>query len=136
MPAMKGVRPRFLSVKGPEVVNMYVGESERNVRDVFARARALAPCVAQGGGGGGRPGGTIFKSNLETKGTGTVFQKKAKSETQRLAARRGALGWRWSALFPPWTPPHPMTSSLCAGVVRFIIRSREDTTHFLISDTS
>ena len=36
---------RFLSVKGPELVNMYVGESERNVREVFERARGAAPCV-------------------------------------------------------------------------------------------
>ena len=36
---------RFLSVKGPELINMYVGESEKNVRDVFAKARGAAPCV-------------------------------------------------------------------------------------------
>uniref|UniRef100_A0A8C5TG37 Peroxisomal ATPase PEX6 n=1 Tax=Malurus cyaneus samueli TaxID=2593467 RepID=A0A8C5TG37_9PASS len=35
----------FLSVKGPELINMYVGQSEENVRDVFARARAAAPCI-------------------------------------------------------------------------------------------
>ena len=35
----------FLSVKGPELLDMYVGESERNVREVFARARKYAPCV-------------------------------------------------------------------------------------------
>lgn len=35
----------FLSVKGPELINMYVGESERLVRDVFARARRARPCV-------------------------------------------------------------------------------------------
>jgi SpoVK/Ycf46/Vps4 family AAA+-type ATPase len=35
----------FISVQGPELINMYVGESERNVRDVFVRARAAAPCV-------------------------------------------------------------------------------------------
>jgi peroxin-6 len=35
----------FISVKGPELLNMYVGESEHNVRQVFARARAAAPCV-------------------------------------------------------------------------------------------
>lgn len=35
----------FLSVKGPELINMYVGQSEENVREVFARARAAAPCV-------------------------------------------------------------------------------------------
>lgn len=35
----------FLSVKGPELINMYVGQSEENVREVFSRARAAAPCV-------------------------------------------------------------------------------------------
>ncbi|XP_036763144.2 peroxisome biogenesis factor 6 isoform X2 [Manis pentadactyla] len=35
----------FLSVKGPELLNMYVGQSEENVREVFARARAAAPCI-------------------------------------------------------------------------------------------
>ncbi|KAG8546290.1 hypothetical protein GDO81_019309 [Engystomops pustulosus] len=35
----------FLSVKGPELINMYVGQSEENVREVFARAQAAAPCI-------------------------------------------------------------------------------------------
>ena len=35
----------FMSVKGPELINMYVGESERNVRLVFERARQCKPCV-------------------------------------------------------------------------------------------
>lgn len=35
----------FLSVKGPELINMYVGQSEQNVRDVFKRAREALPCV-------------------------------------------------------------------------------------------
>ena len=35
----------FLSVKGPELLNMYVGQSEANVRDLFVRARAARPCV-------------------------------------------------------------------------------------------
>lgn len=35
----------FISVKGPELLNMYVGESESRVRQVFARARASSPCV-------------------------------------------------------------------------------------------
>ncbi|TXT08098.1 uncharacterized protein COLE_05022 [Cutaneotrichosporon oleaginosum] len=38
-------RCNFISVKGPELLNKYVGESERAVRQVFARARASAPCV-------------------------------------------------------------------------------------------
>ncbi|XP_061687069.1 peroxisomal ATPase PEX6-like isoform X9 [Syngnathoides biaculeatus] len=35
----------FLSVKGPELLNMYVGQSEENIREVFERARSAAPCV-------------------------------------------------------------------------------------------
>lgn len=35
----------FISIKGPELLNKYVGESERAVRQVFSRARAAAPCV-------------------------------------------------------------------------------------------
>lgn len=35
----------FISVKGPELLNMYVGESERAVRICFERARNSAPCV-------------------------------------------------------------------------------------------
>lgn len=35
----------FISVKGPELLDMYVGESEKHVREVFARAAAAAPCV-------------------------------------------------------------------------------------------
>ncbi|KAH8920502.1 AAA-domain-containing protein [Atractiella rhizophila] len=35
----------FISVKGPELLNKYVGESERAVRQVFARARASNPCI-------------------------------------------------------------------------------------------
>ncbi|XP_058496719.1 peroxisomal ATPase PEX6 isoform X3 [Solea solea] len=35
----------FLSVKGPELINMYVGQSEENIREVFVRARSAAPCV-------------------------------------------------------------------------------------------
>lgn len=35
----------FLSVKGPELINMYIGESEKNVRDIFQKARSACPCV-------------------------------------------------------------------------------------------
>ncbi|XP_014907670.1 nuclear valosin-containing protein-like [Poecilia latipinna] len=35
----------FISVKGPELLNMYVGESERAVRQVFQRGSNSAPCV-------------------------------------------------------------------------------------------
>merc|ERR1712183_931921 len=35
----------FISVKGPEVLTMWFGESEANVRDIFDKARSAAPCV-------------------------------------------------------------------------------------------
>lgn len=35
----------FISIKGPELLNKYVGESERAVRQVFQRAAASSPCV-------------------------------------------------------------------------------------------
>ncbi|KAI9376842.1 P-loop containing nucleoside triphosphate hydrolase protein [Aspergillus egyptiacus] len=38
-------RANFISVKGPELLNKYVGESERAVRQVFVRARSSVPCV-------------------------------------------------------------------------------------------
>ncbi|WVF68166.1 hypothetical protein IAT40_002931 [Kwoniella sp. CBS 6097] len=38
-------KANFISVKGPELLNKYVGESERAVRQVFTRARASSPCV-------------------------------------------------------------------------------------------
>merc|ERR1712001_586868 len=53
----------FISVKGPELLTMWFGESEANVREIFDKARSAAPCVlffdeldsiakARGGGGG------------------------------------------------------------------------------------
>ena len=57
----------FISVKGPELLTMWFGESEGNVREVFDKARGAAPCVlffdeldsiaTQRGGGGGDSGG-------------------------------------------------------------------------------
>jgi len=35
----------FISVKGPALLSMYVGESEREVRDIFRKARQAAPCI-------------------------------------------------------------------------------------------
>jgi len=35
----------FISIKGPELLTMWFGESESNVRDIFAKARSAAPCV-------------------------------------------------------------------------------------------
>ena len=35
----------FISVKGPELISKWVGESERGMREIFRRARQAAPCV-------------------------------------------------------------------------------------------
>jgi transitional endoplasmic reticulum ATPase len=53
----------FVSIKGPELLTMWFGESENNVREVFDKARQASPCVlffdeldsiarARGGSGG------------------------------------------------------------------------------------
>lgn len=57
----------FISIKGPELLTMWFGESEGNVREIFDKARGAAPCVlffdeldsiaSQRGGGGGDGGG-------------------------------------------------------------------------------
>merc|ERR1719166_950700 len=35
----------FISIKGPELLTMWFGESEANVRDVFDKARNASPCI-------------------------------------------------------------------------------------------
>ncbi|MDF1538821.1 MAG: CDC48 family AAA ATPase [Candidatus Thorarchaeota archaeon] len=35
----------FISVRGPEIFNKYVGESEKAVREIFKKARQTAPCI-------------------------------------------------------------------------------------------
>uniref|UniRef100_A0A665WAZ7 vesicle-fusing ATPase n=1 Tax=Echeneis naucrates TaxID=173247 RepID=A0A665WAZ7_ECHNA len=35
----------FVSIKGPEMLTMWFGESEANIRDVFDKARQAAPCI-------------------------------------------------------------------------------------------
>ncbi|KAG0671447.1 Peroxisome biosynthesis protein pex1 [Maudiozyma exigua] len=35
----------FLPVKGPEILNKYIGASEQNVRNLFERAQSLKPCI-------------------------------------------------------------------------------------------
>jgi transitional endoplasmic reticulum ATPase len=53
----------FISIKGPELLTMWFGESENNVREIFDKARQASPCVlffdeidsiarARGGSGG------------------------------------------------------------------------------------
>ena len=35
----------FISVKGPEVLNKYIGASEQSIRDLFERAQSAKPCI-------------------------------------------------------------------------------------------
>lgn len=35
----------FIAVKGPQLLSMWVGESERGVREIFRKARQAAPCI-------------------------------------------------------------------------------------------
>ncbi len=35
----------FISIKGPELLNKYIGASEQSVRDMFAKASQAKPCV-------------------------------------------------------------------------------------------
>ena len=35
----------FIAVKGAELLNMYVGETERAIRELFAKARAVSPSI-------------------------------------------------------------------------------------------
>ena len=39
-------RCNFIYVKGPELLSMYVGQSEKSVRTLFQRARMSAPCIS------------------------------------------------------------------------------------------
>lgn len=43
--AQEANRAAFISVKGPELLNKYLGESESAIRGVFQRARDSAPCI-------------------------------------------------------------------------------------------
>lgn len=35
----------FISIKGPELLSRYIGESEKGIREVFKKARMAAPCI-------------------------------------------------------------------------------------------
>ncbi|KAL6942103.1 hypothetical protein ACO0QE_003269 [Hanseniaspora vineae] len=35
----------FININGPEILNKYIGSSEKNIRDVFEKARSLKPCI-------------------------------------------------------------------------------------------
>jgi len=78
------VQSNFISVKGPELLSMWFGESESNVRDLFDKARGAAPCIlffdeidsiakprGSGGAGGSDSGDRIVNQILtEIDGVG------------------------------------------------------------------
>jgi peroxin-1 len=87
----------FLSVKGPELLNKYIGQSEAGVRDVFARAAAAAPCI-------------LFFDEFES-----------------LAPRRGAdsTGVTDRVVRPPPLPPSaPFSRPACSSAQRIIAPRR------------
>ncbi|KAG9394277.1 ATPase family associated with various cellular activities (AAA) [Carpediemonas membranifera] len=75
----------FISIKGPELLSMWFGNSEANVRGIFDKARQSAPCVlffdeidsiarsrGGGGGGGGEASDRVMNQILtELDGVGT-----------------------------------------------------------------
>lgn len=75
----------FISIKGPELLTMWFGESEANVRDIFDKARSAAPCVlffdeldsiaksrgGSGGDGGGASDRVINQILTEMDGMGS-----------------------------------------------------------------
>ena len=77
----------FVSIKGPELLTMWFGESEANVREVFNKARAASPCVlffdeldsigtARGSGGGDAGGaGDRVMNQLLTEMDGVGSKK-------------------------------------------------------------
>lgn len=74
----------FLSIKGPELLTQWFGESEANVRELFDKARAAAPCIlmfdemdsiakarGSGGAGGSEAGDRVINQILtEIDGVG------------------------------------------------------------------
>jgi len=76
----------FISIKGPELLTMWFGESEANVRDLFDKARAAAPCIlffdemdsiakARGSGGGGSEAGDRVINQILTEIDGVGARK-------------------------------------------------------------
>ncbi len=65
----------FISIKGPELLSKWVGESEKGIREVFRRAKQAAPCIVffdeldalaprRGGGNDGHVGDRVIAQLL------------------------------------------------------------------------
>ncbi|MEZ2121330.1 proteasome ATPase [Corynebacterium sp. CCM 9203] len=79
-----GSRSYFINVKGPELLNKFVGESERQIRLIFERARELA--------GEGRPVIVFFdemESIFRTRGSGVSSDMETTVVPQLLAELDG-----------------------------------------------
>ena len=66
----------FISVKGPELKSKWVGESERMIRDLFRRARQVAPTVI------------FFDARTEEN----IGRRRTRQREHRVAASDGAVG--------------------------------------------
>jgi proteasome-associated ATPase len=85
----KPSRAYFLNVKGPELLNKYVGETERKIREIFARAREKASA--------GAPVVIFFDemdSLFRTRGTGISSDVESTIVPQFLAELDGVEGLR------------------------------------------
>ena len=97
----------FVSIKGPELLTMWFGESEANVRDVFEKARGAAPCV-------------LFFDELDSiaksrgssagdaGGAGDRVMNQLLTEMDGMGAKKnvfiiGAANGRTSSCCSPWT---------------------------------
>ena len=95
----------FISVKGPELLSKYVGESERGVREVFRKAQQAAPCI-------------VFFDEIDA----LVPRRGAAVPTRRSPSASSASSWpRWTAsrnsracsCWPPPTAPTCSTRPCC-----------------------
>ena len=126
----------FLSVKGPELLNLFVGESERAVRRVFERARASSPCVvffdeldalcprrgagSGAGGGGGGEGSNVSErvvNQLLTEmdgleGRGRVFVIGATNRPDMIDAAMLRPGRLEKLIYVPLPTQHERASIL------------------------
>ena len=96
----------FISVKGPELLDKYVGESERSVRVVFERARTSSPCIiffdeldslcpkrgSDGGGGGGVSERVVNQLLTEMDGLDSRRSVFVIAATNRPEVRNGCFG--------------------------------------------
>merc|ERR1711957_1013021 len=80
-------RANFISIKGPELLTQWFGESEANVRELFDKARAASPCILMfdemdsiakkrgGGGAGGSEAGDRVINQILTEVDGVGARK-------------------------------------------------------------